>query len=283
MACAGGQLTVSGNLFAAARQCLDCNDPLAKCALTDRVYTVLQSGDLALECRQAPAAIGVPGRPRRPRLVPPRQLPRRRPGSTQGRVSLLHALAHIEFNAINLAWDAVYRFRGMPEDFYADWARVAHEEAHHYRLLAARLEEMGSAYGRLDAHDGLWEMARKTAHDPLVRMALVPRVLEARGLDVTPGIIERLEKAGDQASVAILKVILQDEIGHVRIGTHWFRYLCRARGLEPEETFERLLHEYMRGQVKQPFHYPARERAGFNTLEMACLEKMASEDSGAIR
>lgn len=266
---------ISGNLFQVARQCLDCADPRAKCVLTDLAYAELRSGGLLLDSLDDVAEIGVPGRPDRPRLVPPRELPRRRPGSVQGRVSLLHALAHIEFNAINLAWDAVYRFRGMPDDFYIDWVGVAFEEAHHYRLLVERLQDMGSAYGSLDAHDGLWEMACKTAHDPLVRMALVPRVLEARGLDVTPGIIERLEKAGDHASVAVLEVILRDEIGHVEIGTRWFRYLCAARGLESEATFARLLEEYMQGQIKQPFHYQARERAGFNRREMACLEEMA--------
>ncbi len=266
----------TGNLFQAAQQCLDCPDPPAKCVLTGLAYAALQAGELGFDSPDEPAGITAPGRPNRPRLVAPRQLPRRRPGSLEGRVSLLHALAHIEFNAINLAWDAVYRFRGMPEAFYTDWARVAYEEAHHYRLLSERLQELGSAYGSLDAHDGLWEMACKTAHDPLVRMALVPRVLEARGLDVTPGIVARLEKVGDDASVAILKVILRDEIGHVGIGTRWFRYLCEARGLAPEATFARLLEKYMKGQVKPPFHYHAREQAGFSPSEMAYLEKMAA-------
>ena len=271
----------AANLFAAAQQCLECPDPSLKCALTDLVYAALHSGALGFDAPQAPAAIATPGRPDRPRLVAPRDLPRRRPGSLEGRVSLLHALAHIEFNAINLAWDAVYRFRGMPDAFYTDWARVAYEEAHHYRLLSQRLQALGSAYGALDAHDGLWEMACKTAHDPLVRMALVPRVLEARGLDVTPGIMQRLEKAGDDASVAILQVILRDEIGHVEIGTRWFRYLCEARGLAPEATFAQLLEQYMKGQVKPPFHYQAREQAGFSRNEMACLEGMAARHTEA--
>jgi len=266
----------SHNLFGIAWQCLQSDDPASKCRLTDLAYAQLQAGRLVVEAQDAPAAMAAPGRPERPRLVSPRQLPRRRPGSLAGRVSLLHALAHIEFNAINLAWDAVYRFRDMPREFYTDWTRVAFEEAQHFRLLSARLQDLGSAYGRLDAHDGLWEMACRTAHDPLVRMALVPRVLEARGLDVTPAIMERLRKAGDESSVAILEVILRDEIGHVEIGTRWFRYLCRTRGLEPEVTFAQLLDEYMNGQVKRPFHYQARERAGFNRREMACLEKMAA-------
>ena len=263
------------NLFSNARACLDCSDPVHKCRLSDKVFTALNAGQLNLVDEEAPQAIGTPGRPARPRLVSPRELPRRRLGTREGRISLLHALAHIEFNAINLAWDAVYRFRGMPEDFYRDWARVAHEEAYHFRLLCERLESLGAAYGDLDAHDGLWEMAVKTAHDPLVRMALVPRVLEARGLDVTPGIMDRVRQTGDDASVDVLKIILRDEIGHVEIGTRWFRYLCELRGMNPEETFAQLLQQYMKGQVKKPFHYEAREKAGFNKREMQHLEQLA--------
>ncbi|HHH42784.1 MAG TPA: ferritin-like domain-containing protein, partial [Gammaproteobacteria bacterium] len=189
------------HLFACALQCLECADPVVKGQLTEQVYAALQAGQLSYEETSAVRDIDTPGRPAHPDLVAPRDLPRRRLGSVQGRASLLHALAHIEFNAINLAWDAVYRFRGLPEAFYRDWAGVAREEAYHFRLLCERLADAGYAYGDFPAHDGLWEMARKTAHDPLVRMALVPRVLEARGLDVTPGMIERLEQAGDQRLV----------------------------------------------------------------------------------
>jgi uncharacterized ferritin-like protein (DUF455 family) len=265
----------SFSLFACARQCLDCTDPAAKCALTACAVEALRCGKLSFESVDDPQPINAPGRPEKPRLVAPRDLPRRRLGSEQGRASLLHSLAHIEFNAINLAWDAVYRFRGMPEDFYRDWARVAAEEAHHFQLLCERLRELGYRYGDFDAHDGLWEMACKTAHDPLVRMALVPRVLEARGLDVTPAIIQRLQNAGDDAAVAVLKVIFRDEIGHVEIGTRWYRYLCDQRGLEAENTFSELLKLYMKGQVKQPFHYEARQKAGFNETEMKYLEALA--------
>jgi uncharacterized ferritin-like protein (DUF455 family) len=268
----------SDNLFDCARQCLECADPTAKCELTDLVVEALRAGQLEYNSADEPQVIGAPGRPARPSLVPPRNLPRRRLGSAEGRASLLHALAHIEFNAINLAWDAVYRFRNMPEAFYGDWARVAYEEAYHFRLLCERLADFGYAYGDFDAHDGLWEMACKTAHDPLVRMALVPRVLEARGLDVTPGMIQRLEQAGDRAVVDVLKIILCDEIGHVEIGTRWFRYLCGERKLDPDITFARLVQEYMQGQVKRPFHYAAREKAGFNKVEMACLEELAAKN-----
>lgn len=266
----------SKNLFACAKQCLDCAEPVVKCELTDLTVAALRSGQLELGSAAESDPIGVPGRPQKPTLVPPRDLPHRRLGNSLGRAMLLHALAHIEFNAINLAWDAVYRFREMPEAYYADWASVAVEEAYHFRLLCGRLDASGYAYGDFDAHDGLWEMACRTAHDPLVRMALVPRVLEARGLDVTPGIIQRLQQAGDNAAVEVLRIILRDEIGHVEIGTRWFRYLCAQRHLQPEATFVQLLHQYMKGQVKKPFYYQARQQAGFNESEMRMLEELAS-------
>ena len=260
------------NLFACARQCLDCAEPALKCELTDLAVAALRSGQLNVVSTIEPEPIGVPGRPPRPRLVPPRDLPRRRLGSTLGRATLLHALAHIEFNAINLAWDAVYRFRALPDAFYADWASVAVEEAYHFRLLCGRLDAVGFAYGDFDAHDGLWEMACKTADDPMVRMALVPRVLEARGLDVTPGIIQRLQQAGDNAAVEVLEIILHDEIGHVEIGTRWFRYLCEQRGVPVEETFQNLLEEYMQGRIKGPLNRASRLKAGFSEAELDYLE-----------
>jgi uncharacterized ferritin-like protein (DUF455 family) len=264
------------SLFTAALQCLQCEDPLQKCQWTEATCRALDKGELHLACSQPPLPIATPGRPPRPRLVAPRDLPQRKLGNREGRATLLHALTHIEFNAINLAWDAVYRFRNMPAAFYTDWARVAREEARHFRLLCDCLQDLGYVYGDFDAHDGLWEMACKTAHDPLVRMALVPRVLEARGLDVTPGILERLRRTGDMRAVNVLEIILHDEIGHVEIGTRWFRYLCEQRELPADATFLQLLKEYMHGRVKRPFHYEARERAGFNQLEMQHLEELAS-------
>ena len=265
------------NIFQLALHCLQTADPRAKCEATDSACEALAADNVGCKGGPSPQPIGEPGRPLRPRLVAPRDLPRRRLGSSKGRATLLHALAHIEFNAINLAWDAVYRFRDMPEAYYRDWARVAREEALHFRLLCERLDALGYAYGDFDAHNGLWEMACKTAHDPLVRMALVPRVLEARGLDVTPAIVAKLEQTGDQASVEVLKIILRDEIGHVEIGTRWFRYLCEQRGVDAELTFATLLDEYMQGQVKKPFHYEARQRAGFNRKEMQHLENLAAD------
>ena len=216
-----------------------------------------------------------PGRPERPELIDPRQVPKRRLGSAQGRAALVHAVAHIEFNAINLALDAVARFPAMPEDFYRDWISVAVDESRHFAMLSTRLVNLGTSYGAMPAHNGLWEMAIKTANDPLVRMALVPRVLEARGLDVTPAMISRLERVGDQATVAILKVILREEVGHVAIGTRWFKYLCESRSLCPERTFAELMRQHYEGRLKGPFNYPARQQAGFTEPDMRLLEELA--------
>ncbi|GAB7523701.1 ferritin-like domain-containing protein [Paraburkholderia sp. 2C] len=214
---------------------------------------------------------GLPGRPARPELVEPRKLGRRSMQSEAGRAVLLHALAHIEFNAINLALDAVWRFAGMPAAFYADWLRVASEEAHHFSLLNARLREFGHAYGDFSAHDGLWEMCDRTRGDVLARMALVPRTLEARGLDASPPIRARLQQAGDRASAAILDVILRDEIGHVLIGNRWFRHLCERAQLDPHQTYLRLADEYRAPKLRGPFNFDARRAAGFDEAELAAL------------
>jgi uncharacterized ferritin-like protein (DUF455 family) len=187
----------------------------------------------------------------------------------------LHAVAHIEFNAINLAWDAVYRFRGMPCDYYRDWIGVAADEARHFAMLQVRLAELGGAYGDFDAHDGLWEMAVKTADSCLARMALVPRVLEARGLDVTPGMIARLRDVGDAASAEILEIILREEIEHVGAGSRWFAYCCEREGRDADATFAALIAEHARGALKGPFNVGARLAAGFSAAELARLEAAA--------
>ncbi len=183
-------------------------------------------------------------------------------------------MAHIEFNAVNLAWDAVYRFRGLPRGWYDDWVQVAAEEAGHFNLMRGRLQDLGFDYGDFCAHDGLWEMAQTTAFDPLVRMALVPRVLEARGLDVTPAMMERLRAAGDGATADCLAVILRDEIGHVAAGNRWFRYLCAERGLDPEPTWFALIDRHLRGEVRCPLNLPDRRRAGFEDAELARLQDL---------
>lgn len=240
-------------------------DPTAKCA----AVAALPAAALATEFSAAGETAGtiVPGRPDRPRLVRPRDVPTRGLGTAEGRAALVHAVAHIEFNAINLALDACCRFPGMPVDYYVDWIGVAQDEARHFTLLRGRLQELGHDYGDFPAHNGLWEAAEKTAADPLLRMALVPRVLEARGLDVTPGMIRRLREVRDDATIAHLQIILAEEVNHVRIGTHWFRHLCMQRGLEPDATFKRLLSEHG-VQLRPPFNEDARRAAGFSADEL---------------
>lgn len=263
------------NLFDTARECLMARDLEEKLRLTEDAFQAWRRGWLSTDAIAAPQAVPVPGRPPQPLLVSPRELPRRRLSSLQGHAALLHAVSHIEFNAINLAWDAVYRFRGMPAGYYTDWVRVAAEEAVHFRLLRGRLRELGHEYGDFPAHNGLWEMAVETAGDVLLRMALVPRVLEARGLDVTPGMRQRLGEIGDWQAQQVLDIVLRDEIGHVAAGTHWFREICADRELRAEETFRDLITQHLKGRIKPPFHTEARLAAGFSLEELRMLEALA--------
>jgi len=252
-------------------QCLLAREPGRKVSLTRALWADWQLGRVAA-CENEPRGVlALPGRPARPELVSPLSVPRRRVDTREGRAALIHALAHIEFNAINLALDAALRFAGLPADFYRDWLSVAAEEACHFDLLSQHLATLDHAYGDFAAHAGLWEMAIKTAHDPLVRMALVPRVLEARGLDVIPAIAQKLRQAGDARAVEILAVIERDEIGHVTIGSHWFAWLCKQRGLEAEASFRQLLKEYHAPQIKPPFNIEARRQAGFSIGELEWL------------
>jgi uncharacterized ferritin-like protein (DUF455 family) len=261
------------NLFEAARGCLDADTPDGKVEATLAAAEAFARGALAIpDDAPPPELIHMPGRPMRPRLVHPRELPKRGLGSDEGRAAFIHAIAHIEFNAIDLAWDAVYRFRGLPPEFYADWIGVAVDEARHFSMLRERLRQLGHDYGDFDAHNGLWEMAVKTAHDGLTRMALVPRVLEARGLDVTPGMIERLRGLGDTATDAILELILREEVAHVAAGSRWFRWYCERAGVDPGPTFRRLLAEYARDVLYGPFNLEARSAAGFDDEELAMLQ-----------
>jgi len=265
------------NLFDAARACLDAASPEEKVAATFAAAEAFERGELATPVdAPVPEPIRMPGRPERPVLVHPRNLPKRGLGTPEGRAAFVHAIAHIEFNAIDLAWDAVYRFRGMPPEFYADWVAVARDEARHFELLRARLRQLGHDYGDFDAHNGLWEMAEKTAHDGLARMALVPRVLEARGLDVTPGMIVKLRSMGDEATVGILEVILREEVAHVAAGSRWFRWYCEHAGVEPRTTFRALLAEYARAVLYGPFNIEARSAAGFDEDELAALSQFAN-------
>ena len=255
------------------RHCLLLADPDAKIAALNTLHADWQQGIVPLpDSTDSAQTIAAPGRPEKPQLVPPQQVPRRSAGTPEGHAALIHALAHIEFNAINLALDAAYRFRNLPRDYYSDWLQVAFEEAYHFRLLRAHLRNLGYDYGAFSAHDGLWEMAVKTAHDPLHRMALVPRLLEARGLDASPAIITKLRNIGDARGAEILEIILHDEIGHVRVGNCWYEYFCAQRHHDPSEEFQILLKKYGASKPRPPFHKEARRAAGFSDVELQYLE-----------
>ncbi len=235
-----------------------------------------QQKNLPLDTHTEPALKfdHLPGRPERPILIPAKSVPSRTPYTPDGLAALLHAICHIEFNAINLALDAVWRFNDMPEKFYFDWLQVAYEESQHFDMLHLHLQSLHYAYGDFDAHDGLWQMCEKTAGDVLARMALVPRTLEARGLDATPLIQEKLRKAninGAAEAVHILDIILRDEIGHVAIGNHWYRWLCNQRGLDPVSLYAELAERYDAPNLRPPFNEEARKRAGFTDLEISYL------------
>ncbi len=254
-----------------ARACLLAAGVDETLAMSESIVECFAGGEIQLDNGDSVDDALWPNFPDKPRLVDPSAVPRRGIASTTGRAALVHAIAHIEYNAIHLAWDAIYRFRGLPENYYRDWMQVAADETRHFRLLRARLWELGHEYGDFDAHAGLWRMADQTRHDALVRMAVVPRVLEARGLDVTPGMIRKLAQVGDQRTADILNIIYEDEIGHVESGSRWFRYLCEVRGLEPEQTFRDLIEQYYDGRLRGPFNEPAREQAGFSRAELEWL------------
>ncbi len=266
-------VTGPGNLYDALWHCIEASDPGEK---IERVNALASSFE-AMERSGGDATVSLepPGRPALPRLVSPRDLPQRGLGSVDGRAALLHAVTHIEFNAINLALDAAYRFRAMPAQFVVDWISVAVDEARHFSLLSARLEELGHRYGGFDAHDGLWAMAERTAGSVLARMALVPRVLEARGLDVTPGMIKRLRGLGDDRSADILEIILAEEVRHVAIGSHWFAWCCERGQLDPDTTFIELIRGVGKGSIRGPFNLPARREAGFNDEELRLIASLA--------
>ncbi|MDO5666190.1 MAG: ferritin-like domain-containing protein [Alcaligenaceae bacterium] len=219
----------------------------------------------------------IPGRPSKPELVDPKAVGMRSVHTDEGRATLLHAIAHIEFNAINLHLDIVWRFPNQSDTFYLDWLRVVKEEAKHFRLLRQRLGAMGYDYGSYTAHNGLWDMAEKTKNNLLARLALVPRTLEARGLDVTPGIQKRLAQAGDHKSVAILDIILEEEVGHVEVGNRWYLAECEALQLDPIEAYAELLKTYGVANPRGPFNKEARKLAGFSDEELAWLESLEQQ------
>ena len=278
-------IDIDRDIHAAALRCLRAADIDTKLklasALPECFESMFAAGAETVEAIADNSAPTVPrvmaddciaGRPQRPNLVPPSTLPKRGLGSAEGRAAFIHAIAHIEFNAINLACDAVYRFRGLPLRFYRDWLAVAADEAKHFGLLQRRLGDFGHAYGDFDAHNGLWEMAEKTAHSCIERMALVPRVLEARGLDVTPGMIERLKREGDAETVAILDIILREEVAHVAAGTRWYQWCCDAEGIDAVAHFRELLARFAPNALRGPLNEEARIRAGFVAEELLPLE-----------
>lgn len=255
-----------GGLAPAAERVLRTADPWEKCALSRKTAAAWQ----ALRAAGTSPEIGtasppdMPGRPVHPELLPPREMPRRRPSTAPGRLALLHAIAHIELNAVDLHWDIIARFptADLPMGFFDDWVSAADDESRHFGLLSDRLTALGSGYGALPAHAGMWRAAEQTANDLHARLAIVPMVLEARGLDVTPGMIALFEKVGDKDSVEALNTIYREEVGHVAFGSKWFHYLCGARGLDPKPVFHDLVRTYFDGSLRPPFNDEKRAEAG---------------------
>lgn len=265
-------LPLSNDVRVEALRLLTVNDSSAKADGTRALYELWNAGSMVLDAGRAlvPAA-PIPGRPERPQLVSPLAVKHRSMATLEGRAAMIHALAHIEFNAINLALDAVWRFPAMPRDYYGDWLKVAAEEALHFSLLSAHLIRLGFCYGEFPAHNSLWDMAEKTRDDVLARMALVPRTMEARGLDASPPVRAKLAQAGDADAAAILDIILRDEIGHVAIGNRWFGWLCAERGLDPVAAYAELAERYKAPPLRGPFNLEARRAAGFTEEELAAL------------
>jgi len=259
---------IVGMLRARALQALSEADPFRKVASTHALEA--DAGSLAIEDGAPAATVALPGRPPRPELVHAAKVPRRSPKTPAGLAALLHAIAHIEFNAINLALDAAWRFDGMPREFHLDWLRVAAEEALHFSLLQEQLALLGHSYGDFPGHDNMWQMCERTGDDVVARMALVPRTLEARGLDATPQIQEKLRRVGTPAAlraVDVLDVILRDEVGHVAIGNRWFHHLCAQRGLDPTVVYPELVVQYEAPRLRPPFNEAARRAAGFTITD----------------
>ncbi len=262
-------------LRAAALQLLAECDPQIKAESTIALKRQWDMRQLSLDSEmQLSSDAAIPGRPSSPELVSPRELERRPMNTLNGRATLMHALAHIEFNAINLALDAVWRFPDMPREFYADWLQVPAEEALHFTLLNSHLKTLGHVYGVFNAHNSLWEMAEKIRENVLARMALVPRTLEARGLDATPAVRAKLAQVGDDEAAAILDIILRDEVGHVAIGNRWFGWLCQQQAVEPLSTYRELARRYKAPVLKDPFNLEARRAAGFTEEELVALHQM---------
>ncbi|MDH3326366.1 MAG: ferritin-like domain-containing protein [Gammaproteobacteria bacterium] len=261
------------SINARAYHCLLLESPQEKVAQSLKLREEWTNGLLSVERDLEIIDNCDAGWPEKPELVAFNRLPKRTVGSLKGHASMMHSFAHIEFNAINIAWDAVYRFPDMPEEYYDDWSRIAQEEAYHFTLINDYLKSLDYEYGSFDAHKGLWEMVEETRYDVLVRMALVPRVLEARGLDVTPNIIQKFKHHGHHEAAEILSIIYRDEIGHVEVGTRWFNYMCNKREIDAHQTFVDLIERYAVDKIRQPFNEVARMKAGFSAREMEYLNQ----------
>ena len=251
-------------------------DPIDKATAAMQMHSQAAQWRIASQAPTLPADIELPGHPERPVLRSHTEVARRSPATLEGRIILMHAIAHIEFNAINLALDAIWRFDDMPQQYYLDWLQVAGEEGKHFLLIRDWLQQQGHDYGDFPAHQGLWTMCEKTAGDVTARMALVPRTLEARGLDATPQIQAKLLQVGTPdalAAVDVLEVILREEVGHVAIGNHWYRFLCQRNHLEPQSHYTALAQKYQAPRPRPPFNTQARQAAGFTEDEIAWLQQ----------
>ncbi|HHJ38492.1 MAG: hypothetical protein AXA67_12830 [Methylothermaceae bacteria B42] len=264
------------NIFQLAEACLTSPNLESKLDITCRAKQLLESQSLDFSEAFPPLPIDRVQFPKQLRWVEPKDLKQRKLSTVEGRVALLHAVAHIEFNAIMLHWDGVYRYRNLPVTYYRDWLEVAIEEMTHFCLLRNRLNELGADYGDLPVHNGLWQIAEDTAENILARMALVPRFMEARGLDVTPAMIDRLEQVGDTKSAGILTKILSDEIGHVAKGSRWFQTLCHAEEQNPQSVYFQMIEKYLGGKIRRPINQNLRLQAGFTIEELQRLEAMSS-------
>jgi uncharacterized ferritin-like protein (DUF455 family) len=256
-----------------ALEILAITDAQEKVSQTTKLFNDYQQQLISLDPNAVieAQALVLPGRPLKPELIPPLQVPKRKMDTVEGRASLLHSLAHIEFNAINLALDAIWRFAGMPLQYYADWLKVANEEAYHFTLVNEHIQSFGYTYGDFQAHNSLWEMVERTSDSAMARMALVPRTMEARGLDAVPMIRDRFKQIKDGRAVEILEIILRDEIGHVAIGNRWFNFLCDKEQRSPIGAYRELANKYKAPKLRGPFNIEARQQAGFSAEEIALL------------
>lgn len=259
------------NLFNLAHQCLTETNLDDKISLSVDAVQKISSGSISFDPYELDIRNIKPGRPEKPVLITPKDVPKRNMQTVEGRAAMVHSFAHIEFNAINLVWDLICRFQNMPKEFYFDWLQVAAEETKHFKLLRENLIYAGYDYGSFSAHDGLWTIAEQTKHDILLRLAVVPRIMEARGLDVTPDLIERFRQIKDNEMVPILELILAEEIGHVNFGTKWYRYLCEQMNQDPDVKFIEIINEFLPSAKTRKINQSARLKAGFSQSEIDYL------------